>query len=57
VKLLKLGHDVSATAIRTTLLRHGLPPAPRRAGLSRRAFLRARAGTVFACEFVAVEIV
>src|SRR5215210_2080838 len=33
-ELLKLGHDVSATAIRTILRRHGLPPAPRRASLS-----------------------
>jgi putative transposase len=56
-ELLKLGHDVSATAIRTILRRHGLPPAPRRAGLSWRAFLRAHAGTVLACDFFVVETV
>jgi putative transposase len=56
-ELLKLGHDVSATAIRTLLRRHGLPPAPRRAGLSWRAFLRAHAGTVLACDFFVVETV
>jgi hypothetical protein len=28
-ELLKRGHDVPATAIRTILRRHGLPPAPR----------------------------
>src|SRR5688500_5046864 len=38
-ELLKLGHPVSATAIRALLRRHGLPPALRRAGLSWRAFL------------------
>ena len=56
-ELLKLGHDVSATAIRTLLRRHGLPPAPRRAGLSWRAFLRAHAGAVLACDFLVVETV
>jgi putative transposase len=54
-ELLKLGHDVSATAIRVILRRHGLPPAPRRAGLSWRAFLRANAGAVLACDFFVVE--
>jgi putative transposase len=33
-ELLKLGHCISATAIRSLLRRHGVPPAPRRAGLS-----------------------
>ena len=41
-ELLKLGHQVSATAIRALLQRHRLPPAPRRAGWSWRAFLRAQ---------------
>ena len=56
-ELLKLGHDVSATAIRTTLRRSGVPPAPRRAGLSWSAFLRAHAGAVLECDFLAVETV
>jgi putative transposase len=56
-ELLKLGHDVSATAIRTILRRHGLPPAPRRVGLSWPAFLRAHAGAVLACDFFTVETV
>jgi putative transposase len=56
-ELLKLGHDASATAIRTILRRHGLPPAPRQAGLSWRAFLRAHAGAVLACDFFVVETV
>ena len=45
-ELLKLGHDVSATAIRTTLRRRGVPPAPRRAGLAWPVFLRAQAAGV-----------
>jgi hypothetical protein len=56
-ELLKLGHNVSATAIRTTLWRSGVPPAPRRAGLSWRAFLRAHAGAVLECDFFTVETV
>jgi hypothetical protein len=47
-ELLKLGHDVSATGIRTTLRRRGVPPAPRRAGLSWPVFLRAQAAGVLA---------
>ena len=47
-ELLKLGHDVSATAIRATLRRRGIPPAPRRAGLSWSVFLRAQAAGVLA---------
>src|SRR5215210_4147155 len=56
-ELLKLGHDVSATAIQAVLRRRGVPPAPRRSGLSWRAFLRAHAGAVLACDFFVVETV
>jgi hypothetical protein len=56
-ELLKLGHNLSATAIRTIVRRHGLPPAPRRARLSWLALLRAHAGAVLACDFFAVETV
>ena len=54
-ELLKLGHSVSATTIRALLRRHGVPPAPRWAGLSWRAFLRAHAAGVLACDFFTVE--
>jgi hypothetical protein len=47
-ELLRLGHDVSATAIRTTLRRGGIPPAPRRSGLAWPVFLRAQAAGVLA---------
>jgi putative transposase len=45
-ELLRLGVQVSATAIRATLRRHGLDPAPRRAATSWRAFLRRQAAGV-----------
>jgi putative transposase len=56
-ELLKLGHDVSATAIRMVLRQHGVPPAPRRGGLSWPTFLRAHAGAELACDFFAVETI
>ena len=54
-ELLKLGHCVSATTIRTVLRPHKLPPAPRRAGLAWAAFLRAHAAGLLACDFFTVE--
>jgi putative transposase len=54
-ELLKLGYRVSVTTIRALLRRHGVPPAPRRTGVSWRAFLRAHAAGVLACDFFTVE--
>jgi putative transposase len=48
---------VSATAIRTPLRRHGLDPAPRRASMTWRAFLRRQAAGILACDFFTVETV
>ena len=56
-ELLKLGYRVSATAIRSLLRRHGVPPAPRRAAVSWRAFLRAHAQGVLACDCFTVETI
>ena len=56
-ELRKLGHEVAATSIRSILRRHRVPPAPRRAGLSWRRFLRAQAGSVLACDFFTVDTV
>jgi putative transposase len=50
-----LGVTVSATSVRNVLLKAGLPPAPRRTHSSWRAFLRAQASTMFACNFLTVE--
>jgi putative transposase len=56
-ELLCLGVQVSATTIRTTLSRHGLDPAPRRAGTTWRAFLRRQAAGIVACDFFTVDTV
>jgi putative transposase len=56
-ELQHLGVRVSATAIRATLRRHRLNPAPRRAGGTWRAFLRQQAAGMVACDFFTVETV
>jgi putative transposase len=48
---------VSATAIRTTLRRHLLDPAPRRASSTWRAFLRQQAAGIVACDLFTVDTV
>jgi hypothetical protein len=54
-ELLKLNLRVSATTVRTILLRHGLDPAPRRAGPTWSEFLRSQAAGILACDFFTVE--
>jgi putative transposase len=56
-ELQHLGVRVSATAIRTTLCRHGLDPAPRRMATTWRAFLRRQAAGIVACDFFTVDTV
>jgi putative transposase len=56
-ELKKLGMSVSATTIRPVLLRNGLRPAPRRASVTWRAFLRAQAAAIVAADFFTVETV
>jgi hypothetical protein len=51
-ELLRLGMRVSATAIRTTLRRHGMDPAPRPSATTWRAFLRQQASGIIACHFL-----
>jgi hypothetical protein len=48
---------VSATAIRATLRRHRLDPAPRRPATSWQAFLRQQAAGIVACDFFTMETV
>jgi putative transposase len=50
-----LGVLVSPTTVRKALIEAGLPPAPERARLSWRAFLRQQAATTLACDFLTVE--
>jgi putative transposase len=54
-ELQSLGISVSASSVRTILLRRGLPPAPLRDELSWRSFLRQQAATTLACDFFTVE--
>ncbi len=56
-ELLKLGHAVAASTIQLLLRRHHVPPAPRRAGLSWAACLRAHAAGLLACDCCTVETV
>jgi putative transposase len=50
-----LGVTVSATSVRKVLLEAGLKPAPQRTCSSWRAFLRAQASSMLACDFLTVE--
>ena len=56
-KLQQLGRQVSATAIRTTLRRHGLDPAPRRTATSWRAFRRQQAAGIVAGDCFTVDTI
>jgi transposase InsO family protein len=56
-ELLRLGVQVSASAIRTTLRRHGLDPVPRRTTTTWRAFLRQQAAGIVACDFFTVDTI
>jgi putative transposase len=56
-ELQRLDRRVSATAIRTTLRRHGLDPAPRRATTTWRVFLRQQAAEIVACDSLTVDTI
>ncbi len=56
-ELLKLGIRVSATTVRTILLRHGLDPAPCRGGPTWTEFLRSQAAGILATDFFTVETI
>jgi putative transposase len=56
-ELLRLGVRVSATAIRTTLRRHGLDPTPRGTTTTWRSFLRQQAAGIVACDFFTVDTI
>jgi len=56
-ELMKLEIKISATTVRTTLLRHGLDPAPRRAGPTWTEFLRSQAAGILATDFFTVETI
>jgi putative transposase len=52
-----LGIAVSATSVRKVLLEAGIQPAPQRTHSSWRAFLRAQAASMLACDFLTVETI
>ena len=54
-ELKSVGIAVSATSVRKVLLEEGLQPAPNRSRSSWRAFLRAQAASMLACDFLTVE--
>jgi transposase InsO family protein len=56
-ELLKVGHRVSATAIRNILRREGLGPAPGRSGLDWTTFLKAQASAIVVSDFFSVDTV
>ncbi len=56
-ELLKVGHHISATAIRNLLRREGLGPAPKRSGLTWRTFLKAQASAIVVTDFFSVDTV
>lgn len=52
-----LGVSVAPSTVWAILRRHGVEPAPRRAGLSWREFLRRQAAGIIACDFLTVDTV
>jgi transposase len=56
-ELFKLGHVVSATAIRSVLRRAGIPPAGRRSEMTWKQFLASHAETLVAADFFSVDTV
>jgi putative transposase len=52
-----LGIAVAPSTVWEILRREGIDPAPRRAGLSWKEFLRAQASGILACDFVTVDTV
>lgn len=56
-ELIKLGHVVSASAIRKLLRRNRIGPAPFRSRQTWKAFLRAQAGAIVLTDFLSVDTV
>src|SRR6266567_6364943 len=56
-ELVGLGISVSATTVRSVMIRHHLDPAPRRDTTPWRQFLRTQAASLLACDFFTVDTV
>jgi putative transposase len=56
-ELVRLGVPLSPSSVWNVLRRHGIEPAPRRASVSWREFLRHQAAGILECDFFTVETV
>jgi putative transposase len=56
-EVLKLGHQVAATTIRSVLMAAGVPPSGRRSELTWKQFLIAHAETLVAADFFSVDTI
>ena len=56
-ELIKLGHRVAATTIRSILIKGKVPPAGKRSGLSWKQFLAAHAESLIATDFLTVDTI
>jgi transposase InsO family protein len=56
-ELLKVGHTVAATTIRSVLVAAGIPPSGRRAELGWKRFLAAHAETLVVADFFSVDTI
>jgi putative transposase len=54
--LTKLGHQACPSYVRDVLRRHGLPPAPKRKGMSWKQFLQAHLDVTWATDFFTEEV-
>ncbi len=52
----KLGFELSPGTVRNILIRHGLPPAPRRKGMSWRRFILSHLDVAWAADFFTEEV-
>jgi putative transposase len=56
-ELFTLGHRVGASTIARVLKANGIRPAPRRASITWRQFLRRQAASIVACDFFSVDTI
>ena len=52
----KLGHSISPSCVRDMLKKHGLPPCPRRKGLSWKQFIQSHLEVTWAADFFTEEV-
>jgi len=55
-ELKKLGHDICSGTIRNILIKHGLPPAPGRKGMSWKRFIQSHMDVAWATDFFTEEV-